>query len=74
MTQQPNPEENKKEAAPETKQENDKALNHDIRKEEKNADEEWEEVKDKTSGVNKELEKKLEEGNVDPEDLDTQGG
>lgn len=52
----------------------DKALNKNIEQKVENADEQWEEVKDKTSGVDKELEKKLEEGSVDPEDLDTQGG
>lgn len=52
----------------------DKAINKNIEKKVENADDEWEEVKDKTSGVNKELEKKLAEGNVDPEDLSTQGG
>lgn len=52
----------------------DKALNKNIEQKVENADEEWEKVKDKTSGVNKELEKKLEEGNIDPEDLSTQGG
>ncbi len=55
-------------------QENDQALNADIAKDENKADAGWEEVKDKTSGVNRELEKKLEEGTVDPEDLSTQGG
>lgn len=55
-------------------QENDQALNADIAKDESKADASWEEVKDKTSGVNRELEKKLEEGTVDPEDLSTQGG
>lgn len=53
---------------------NDKALNSEIQKKEEQADAEWEEVKDKTSGVDRELEKKFEEGTVDPEDLSTQGG
>lgn len=38
-------------------QENDQALNADIAKDENKADAGWEEVKDKTSGVNRELEK-----------------
>ncbi|ODT35681.1 MAG: hypothetical protein BGN92_03965 [Sphingobacteriales bacterium 41-5] len=52
----------------------DKALNKKIEQKVESADDKWEEVKDKTSGVNKELEKKLADGTVDPEDLSTQGG
>ncbi len=51
-----------------------KALNKKIEQKVESADDKWEEVKDKTSGVNKELEKKLADGTVDPEDLSTQGG
>lgn len=52
----------------------DKVLNKNIEQKIDQADEKWEKVKDKTSGVNKELERKLEAGTVDPKDLDTQGG
>ena len=38
-------------------------------KEKKEADQEWEEVKDKVSGVDKELEEKLGSGTASPEDL-----
>jgi len=52
----------------------DKALNKNIEQKMKQADEQWEDVKDKTSGVDKELERKFKEGTVEPKDLDTQGG
>lgn len=52
----------------------DKALTPSFKKEEENADAKWEEVKDKTSGVNKDLEKKLEQGTINPKDLSTSGG
>lgn len=52
----------------------DKVLNKDIEQKVEKADAAWEQVKDKTSGVNKELEKKLAEGTVEPKDLDTMGG
>lgn len=74
MNQKPNPDENKNEAAPKTNEDADTALNSEIREEEKDADEEWEEVKDKTSGVDKELEEKLEKGTAEPGDLENMGG
>lgn len=48
--------------------------NKEIKKEEEAAKESWEDVKDKTTGVDKEIEKKLEDGSIEPEDLDTLNG
>ena len=52
----------------------DKTLDKNLEQKVEKADDEWEKVKDKTSGVDRELEKKFEQGTVDPEDLSTQGG
>ena len=42
----------------------------EFKEENKEAKNEWEEVIDKVSGVDKELEEKLEEGTATPEDID----
>lgn len=46
----------------------------EFKQEEKTADKAWEEVKDDTSGVDKDLEEKLENNDVTPKDLDTMNG
>lgn len=74
ISMQYNPDYNKRDMSPETKEDVDKAFNHEIREQEKKAGEQWEKVKDKTSGVDKDLEKKLEKGTIEPKDLETQGG
>lgn len=49
-------------------------LDKSFKKEEDKAEQKWEKVKDEISGVDRSLEKKLEEDTVDPEDLENLNG
>lgn len=45
----------------------------EFKKDEKEAHQEWEDVKDESSGVDKTLEKKLEDNTVTPKDIEKIG-